>query len=91
MAVLVAHNFPEGTRITAPMGGLMLWIEMSSRVDGLKVFHAAREAGISILPGAMCSTTRRYNHCIRISCGSPVDEKIENGIQILAGIVRQMT
>jgi DNA-binding transcriptional MocR family regulator len=90
MATLVARHFPEGTRITAPKGGLMLWIEMKSGIDGLTVFHAAREAGISILPGAMCSTTRRYNHCIRISCGSPVDDKIENGIQTLAGIVRQM-
>ena len=90
MAMLVAHNFPEGTRITAPKGGLMLWIEMNSRVDGLKVFHTAREAGISILPGAMCSTTRRYNHCIRISCGSPVNKKIEAGIQTLADIARQM-
>jgi DNA-binding transcriptional MocR family regulator len=90
MAVLVARHFPKGTRITAPKGGLMLWVEMKSGIDGLTVFHAAREAGISILPGAMCSTTRRYNHCIRISCGSPVDDKIENGIRVLADIVKQM-
>ncbi|MBW2176818.1 MAG: PLP-dependent aminotransferase family protein [Deltaproteobacteria bacterium] len=88
MALMVARYFPEGTRITAPKGGLMLWVEMGSGVDGLNVFHAAREQGIAILPGAMCSTTRRYNHCIRISCGSPVDEKIETAIKVLAEIVR---
>jgi DNA-binding transcriptional MocR family regulator len=91
MAMLVAQNFPGGTRITAPRGGLMLWIEMNSRVDGLNVFHRARDQGISILPGAMCSASRRYNHCIRISCGSPVNEKIENGIRILADIVKDMS
>ena len=87
----VARHFPEGTRITAPQGGLMLWIELSSRVDGLKVFHAAMDKGISILPGAMCSTTGQYNHCIRISCGFPWDDKIKNGIKALAEIVKEMS
>lgn len=91
VSLSVARHFPKGTRITAPQGGLMLWIEMDRRVDGLRVFHAARERGISILPGAMCSTTRRYNNCIRISCGFPWDEKIENGIRTLAEIVGEMS
>lgn len=87
----VAGNFPEGTRITAPQGGLMLWIEMAGNVDGLKVFHAAMERGISILPGSMCSSTRQYNNCIRISCGFPWDENIESGIKALAEIIRKMS
>jgi len=91
MAMLIARQFPEGTRITAPMGGLMLWVELGNQVNGLNVFHAAREQGIAILPGTMCSTTRKYKNCIRISCGSPVDERIENVIKALATIVKNMS
>jgi len=91
VALSVARHFPEGTRITAPQGGLMLWIEMDGKVDGLKVFHTAMERGISILPGSMCSSTRQYNNCIRISCGFPWDEKIESGIKALAEIVEEMS
>jgi DNA-binding transcriptional MocR family regulator len=83
----IARHFPSGTRITAPAGGLTLWVELNRSVDVLKVFHAARQRKISIFPGAICSTTDRYNHCIRISCGYPWSEKIEAGIQTLAKII----
>jgi DNA-binding transcriptional MocR family regulator len=86
-ALAIARYFPEGTRITAPAGGLTLWVELDRRVDGLKVFHAARKRKISIFPGAICSTTDRYNNFIRISCGYPWSEKTEAGIRTLAEIV----
>ncbi len=91
VSLSVAGHFPEGTRITAPKGGLMLWIEMDDKVDGLKLFHAAMEKRISILPGSMCSSTRQYHNCIRISCGFPWSEKIKNGIRTLAKIVKKMS
>ncbi|GAB6906117.1 Transcriptional regulator, GntR family with aminotransferase domain [Desulfosarcina cetonica] len=87
MALAVARYFPEGTRITAPAGGLTLWVELDRRVDGLKVFHEARRQKISIFPGAICSTTDRYRNCIRISCGYPWDEHVDAGIRTLADII----
>jgi DNA-binding transcriptional MocR family regulator len=86
-ALAIARYFPDGTRITAPQGGLTLWVELDRRVDGLKVFHAARKRNISIFPGAICSTTDRYNHCIRISCGYRWGENVEAGIRTLAEII----
>ncbi|BBO83635.1 GntR family transcriptional regulator [Desulfosarcina ovata subsp. sediminis] len=87
MALAIARYFPEGTRITAPQGGLTLWVELDRRVDGLKVFHEARKQKISIFPGAICSTTANYGNCIRINCGYPWSEKIEAGVRTLAGII----
>ena len=88
-ALAIARYFPEGTRITAPRGGLTLWVELDRRVDGPKVFHAARKRNISIFPGAICSTTDRYNNCIRISCGYRWSEKTEAGIRTLAEIIAE--
>jgi DNA-binding transcriptional MocR family regulator len=86
----VAGAFPEGTRITAPKGGLMLWLELDSAVDGLAVFNAARRKRIAIMPGIMCSTTDQYSNYIRISCGYPFDDAVADGIAQLGCIVRGM-
>ena len=43
MALAIARTFPEDTRITAPQGGLTLWVELNKNVDGLKVFQEARK------------------------------------------------
>ncbi len=88
-ALAIARYFPKGTRITAPQGGLTLWVELDKRVNGVTVFEEARKRKISIFPGRICSTTGRYRNFIRISCGYPWSEEIEQGIKILAGIVRR--
>lgn len=90
MALAIARHFPEGTRITAPQGGLTLWVELDKKVDGLKVFQEARKKKISIFPGVICSTTGRYRNFIRISCGYPWSERIDTGIRTLAAIIRKL-
>jgi DNA-binding transcriptional MocR family regulator len=89
MALAIARHFPEGTRITAPQGGLTLWVELDERVNVLKVFQKAREQKISIFPGIICSTTNRYRNFIRISCGYAWSERIEKGVVTLADIIRR--
>ena len=91
VSTAIAHSFPEGTRITAPQGGLMLWVELDASVDGLAVFNAARRERIAILPGIMCSTTGRYGNFIRISCGFPMDAAVTRGIETLGRIVSRMS
>ena len=90
-ALAVARHFPGGTRITAPKGGLTLWLELDPAVDGMQVFNEARKKKISILPGIMCSTTEKYKNFIRISCGFRWSEAIENGIAALGRIVKDLT
>ena len=46
----------------------MLWVELPSKIDALKLYHAAAEH-ISILPGTIFSASGRYRNCIRINCG----------------------
>ncbi len=90
MALAVARHFPPGTRITAPAGGLTLWVELDPAVDGLEVFRAALEAGIAIVPGSMCSGSRRFRNCIRLSCGLPWSEAVDAGVRKLGEIVGEL-
>jgi DNA-binding transcriptional MocR family regulator len=65
----LATHFPEGTRISRPAGGYMLWIEMPPRMNALKLYRAALEAHISILPGTIFSAAGQYKNHIRLNCG----------------------
>ena len=89
MATAIARYFPEDTRITAPKGGFALWVELNPKVDSLAVYREAKRHKIAILPGIMCSTTTKFNHFIRLSCGFPWSKTLEMGIRKLGQIVRK--
>lgn len=89
-SMAVARHFPKGTRLSTPQGGLMLWVQLPGKLDSLKAFHTARKRNIAIMPGIMCSSTQRYRNCIRISCGYPLDQRIEKGIAVLGRIVADL-
>ena len=83
----LGRSFPDGTRITRPRGGLMLWVEMPGGADGVDLFYRAREAGISVVPGAVFSTRERFDNYLRISCGSPVDAEMVAAVERLGGML----
>jgi len=87
----IARHFPAGTEITLPKGGLLLWVQLDESVDSLKIFHEARKASVSVLPGSLFSSSGRFDNCIRLNCGHPWSEKIEQGILTLADIISGMT
>jgi DNA-binding transcriptional MocR family regulator len=86
-ALAIARHFPADTKVTAPQGGLTLWVQLSPGLSGLKLYREARKRNISIFPGIICSTTQKYSNFIRISCGNPWSPKIESGIVSLAEII----
>jgi DNA-binding transcriptional MocR family regulator len=65
----ISKYFPEGTRISRPAGGYMLWVELPGKLNALKLYHAALAQHISILPGTIFSASGRYRNYIRINCG----------------------
>ena len=65
----VSQCFPQGTRISRPAGGHMLWIELPPKIDAMKLWRAARSEHISILPGPIFSAAGRYKNHIRLNAG----------------------
>jgi len=86
-ALAIARYFPEDTKITAPQGGLTLWVQLNEAVDGLKLYHEAIKRNISFLPGIICSNSKKYKNFIRICCRYPWNDKVEKGIIQLAKII----
>jgi DNA-binding transcriptional MocR family regulator len=91
MTEAIAEHFPEGTCVSRPAGGSLLWLELPSSVDALALHSRALEAGISIAPGPIFSAQgQRYSHCIRLSCGFPWSPRIEAAVATLGSLARSL-
>ncbi|MDH5524656.1 MAG: PLP-dependent aminotransferase family protein [Desulfobulbaceae bacterium] len=90
IARMIGEYFPAGTKITAPQGGYILWVQLDDKVDGFELFHRAKQENISILPGEICSSTSGYKNCIRISCCHPWSAELEEGIKKLAELITDL-
>jgi DNA-binding transcriptional MocR family regulator len=78
----VVRHFPEGTRMTQPAGGFMLWVEMPEGTDSVRLFHLAQEHRIGITPGSIFSLNGKYQNCIRLSAAF-WDERFPAGVELL--------
>ncbi|MHC1781639.1 MAG: PLP-dependent aminotransferase family protein [Anaerolineaceae bacterium] len=67
MAQAIQRYFPAGTRLTKPLGGFVLWVQLPEEVDSLVLYEKALHEGIVIAPGYMFSTTDKYRNFIRLN------------------------
>ncbi|MGD9807512.1 MAG: PLP-dependent aminotransferase family protein [Deferribacterales bacterium] len=79
----ILKYFPKGTKVSEPDGGFVLWVELPESIDTGDIFAHAVEEKISFTPGGIFSSQDRYNNCMRINCGYPMDDRIESGIRRL--------
>jgi DNA-binding transcriptional MocR family regulator len=85
----VGRYFPQGTRITNPEGGFLLWVELPSKIDALKLYEEALLKGISIAPGAIFTTGDKYKNFIRLNA-AVWSEHIEQALETLGGLAETM-
>jgi DNA-binding transcriptional MocR family regulator len=88
MRAAVLEHFPEGTRVTNPKGGFVLWVELPRRVDGRALFQEALAHSVSFTPGVLFSPAGKFGNFIRLCAGLPWSEHIERAVErlgVLAG------
>jgi DNA-binding transcriptional MocR family regulator len=90
MRTAVGDLFPEGTRLSRPQGGFMLWCELPVRVDSLELFRQAAAAGINIAPGPIFSSDGTFRNFMRINCGYPWNAQMERSLGVLAHLVHRL-
>ncbi|MFJ4142554.1 GntR family transcriptional regulator MpaR [Pseudomonas sp. NPDC089734] len=86
----IARYFPAQTKVSHPVGGYFLWVELPEPLDSLKVFQVALAQGISVAPGPIFSPARRFGNCIRLNYGSPWTTASENAMETLGRIIRSL-
>ena len=86
---LIEQSFPEGTALSRPAGGYVLWVEMPKGVDSTELFEQAIAMKIAIAPGRLFSTTGRFGNCIRINCATVRTERTDWAIQQLGELAKR--
>jgi DNA-binding transcriptional MocR family regulator len=89
MSAAVAEHFPEGTRISRPRGGHVLWVELPPEADSIRLFDRALQHGISLAPGPLFSACGDYRNFIRLNCSVPWSDTIEGAIRTLGSLVEE--
>lgn len=88
MLTALERHMPAGASWTMPAGGFFIWLTLPDGIDAAQMLPHARERGVEYLPGATCYTDGRGKNQIRLSYSFARDEQIEDGIRILAEVVR---
>ena len=83
MSEAVQRHFPEGTRLSQPQGGVLLWVELPGGVDSTRLYEQALSAGIAFVPGDLFSPSGRFRDCLRLSCGHPWSPRFDDAIERL--------
>jgi DNA-binding transcriptional MocR family regulator len=84
----IDRAFPKGTRVSRPDGGFVLWVQLPKPLASRELFEAAVKKGVCFVPGDVFSTSSRYANCLRVSCGSAWDARIEKGLETLGELSR---
>jgi DNA-binding transcriptional MocR family regulator len=87
MKAMVKRFFPAGTKMSDPVGGYVLWVELPPEVDSMRLYQLALENGITIGPGYMFSTTPSYYNFIRLNYSYPWTEQVEAAVITLGQLV----
>lgn len=86
----VAEYFPDGTRVSEPLGGFVLWVELPAGTDTWELFNLAIEQRISITPGILFSSSGKYRNCVRLSAGQPWTPHVENAVRTVGRLAADM-
>jgi len=84
----VARHFPEGTRLSNPRGGFVLWAELPGKADALALYDRARRAGVVMAPGPLFSASGRYRNAMRLNC-SHWNPQIERAVALLGRLAAE--
>jgi DNA-binding transcriptional MocR family regulator len=76
----VQRSFPEGTRVTRPSGGYVLWVQLPENVDSLELYALALRGNIALTPGYLFSPTNQFYNFIRLNAAAwsfPIERALE--------------
>lgn len=87
MSDAVMKYFPEGTRLSQPQGGFVIWVELPEGTDSFALARRALRRNVSIAPGPLFSASGRYANFIRLSSARVWDARLERALSTLGNLV----
>jgi DNA-binding transcriptional MocR family regulator len=77
---LIEQQFPKGTKITRPTGGLVIWVELPEHINSASFQEKAFQQEVSYAPGELFSAKGDYKHYIRISYCNLWENKVQKAL-----------
>jgi DNA-binding transcriptional MocR family regulator len=91
MRQALERHFPQGCcKVTRPEGGYMLWIELPRDVQALRLHELALQKRISVAPGPIFSSQRRYSNFIRVNFGHPWSKAMDDAVKTLGMLTGEL-
>ncbi|WP_141735015.1 aminotransferase-like domain-containing protein [Oligoflexus tunisiensis] len=85
---IILDHFPEGTRVSRPQGGFVLWVQLPEHGKAQILFERARSEKISVIPGSVFAAHKgMFESFVRISCGHPLNRVMEQAVIKLGRLV----
>ncbi len=84
---LAQRLLPEGTRVTSPEGGFIVWVELPHGTDAMPLYHLAMQQGLSIAPGPLFSPSGKYRQFVRLNFGQVGFEAMGKGLALLGRLL----
>jgi DNA-binding transcriptional MocR family regulator len=79
---------PEGSRVRAPEGGYLLWVELPDALDTQALLPEAKRAGVVYAPGQSFFPDGRRSSALRLAVANASVPEIERGVGALGEVVR---
>jgi len=80
--------FPPDVRYTRPQGGLFLWVELPEQLNARDLLAASLAENVAFVPGGAFFPNGGHEHTIRLNFSNMPEERIHEGIQRLARVIR---
>ncbi|MBC8064780.1 MAG: PLP-dependent aminotransferase family protein [Chlorobia bacterium] len=85
----ICRHFPSESKITRPLGGFVLWVELPHAVNTIALYGKTVEKGVTFTPGILFSAHDQYRNFLRINA-SRWDHEVERAISIIGHCARAM-
>jgi DNA-binding transcriptional MocR family regulator len=89
MTSAIERHFPEGTRISEPLGGYVIWVRLPDGLDSMLLYREAEKSRITIAPGWMFSPTGKFRDYVRLNAAA-WSERTEKDLSRLGRLAREL-
>ncbi|MEJ2703076.1 MAG: PLP-dependent aminotransferase family protein [Sedimentisphaerales bacterium] len=90
MVAAIEEHFPPEVSITQPEGGMFLWVTLPERLSALELFDHAVKENVAFVPGTPFFVDGGGARNMRLNFSNADDDKIEEGIQRLGRIMKNL-
>lgn len=85
----LASEFPDTVTYTRPQGGLFAWLTLPEPVNARDVLKKSLEKNVAFVPGGPFYPNHPRENTLRINFSNMPEEKIVEGLKLLAGTIRE--